>query len=239
MNNDVLIIYKTIYNGASVKLADAMAKEIGCLSITVTEAVKRDLSSYKYIGLGSGIYFTSHHPEIVQIVSNLSPAQKVFIFSSHGAPFVGKYHETLKGELRKNNIGIVGEFSCRGFDSTGPFNIYGGAALGRPNRKDQLRAKKFINKILPQYCTDTNKTGNGKHIEINNSKCVGCGICVNICPLKVYIVKDGKSFPVTEEDCIHCCLCKENCPEKAIAVHHTFFEYIKIARHHAKRKSLY
>ncbi len=239
MNKDVLIIYKTIYHGGTTRLVDAMAKEIACRTMSVTEAAKRDLSGYTYIGLGSGIYFTSHHPELIRLVSHLSPAQKVFIFSSHGSPFIGNYHETLKQELRKYDIGIVGEFSCRGFDSTGPFNIFGGTAIGRPNQKDQARAKKFIKNILPQYCTGTDKTKNGNNHEINLSKCTGCGTCVNICPLGVYILNDGKSFPLKEEECIHCDLCKENCPEKAISVQHTFFEYLKIAGHHSKRKALY
>jgi ferredoxin len=238
MNKEVLIIYKTVYHGGTIRLADSMAKEIGCRAVTVSEAFKNDLSSYKYIGLGSGIYFTSHHPEIVKIVSYLTPDQKVFIFSSHGAPFLGKYHNTLKEELLKNNIEIIGEFSCPGYDCTGPFNIFGGTAHGRPNQKDQLRAKKFIKKILPLYCSDTDKTENGRHLEIIYSKCTGCGICIEICPLKVFILKDGKAFPVREEECVHCGLCKENCPEKAVSVQHSFFEYIKIAKYHSKRKSL-
>ncbi|MCK5099108.1 MAG: 4Fe-4S binding protein, partial [Desulfobacteraceae bacterium] len=52
-------------------------------------------------------------------------------------------------------------------------------------------------------------------------KCVQCGICVNICPVKpkaLFFKDDDKSVsPIYNyDDCIKCLCCQEICPESAI-----------------------
>ena len=55
-------------------------------------------------------------------------------------------------------------------------------------------------------------------IEINVDKdsCVGCGLCVKDCPMKVYELKDGLSTPVRPQDCMACLSCHEICPAQAL-----------------------
>lgn len=62
--------------------------------MTCDMAFQINLSEYDIVGLGSGIYFTSHHPLLLKIAENLNEQQKVFIFSTHGNPFLGKYHSS-------------------------------------------------------------------------------------------------------------------------------------------------
>ena len=50
---------------------------------------------------------------------------------------------------------------------------------------------------------------------INESKCIGCKICVNICPVDAISMKDGKAF-IDQETCIHCGKCLHICPVNAI-----------------------
>ena len=56
-------------------------------------------------------------------------------------------------------------------------------------------------------------------IEIDEEKCIGCGLCVKRCPMKVLEVKDKKVF-FTPEICIGCGVCVHKCPEKAIFLVH-------------------
>ena len=42
---------------------------------------------------------------------------------------------------------VVGEFSCRGFDTVGPFKLIGGVNKGRPDERDLENAKKFARGI--------------------------------------------------------------------------------------------
>ncbi len=238
MNNKVLIICETIYNGNTMKLASAMSVKLNCNVVNVSTARKMDLSSYDVIGLGSGIYFTAHHPDLIELTDKLNIGKKVFLFSTHGAPFLGKYHMPLKTALKERGAIIIGEFSCRGYDCTGPFNIYHGGNKGKPNENDQRRAQKFVNNIMPEHSKDTDKTSNGKHIEVDPEACTGCGQCVITCPMKVYEFNDVKPMIKSEQDCIHCSLCKSKCPEKAISINHSWIEMIQIAKRHSKRKSL-
>ena len=55
-------------------------------------------------------------------------------------------------------------------------------------------------------------------IEVDQEKCIGCGECVDVCPVDVYEMKDEKSVPVNAEECIGCESCMEVCEQDAITV---------------------
>ena len=55
-------------------------------------------------------------------------------------------------------------------------------------------------------------------IEVDNEKCIGCGDCVDVCPVDVYEMQDEKSVPVNAEECIGCESCVEACEQEAITV---------------------
>lgn len=48
------------------------------------------------------------------------------------------------------------------------------------------------------------------------AKCVGCQLCVSVCPVKAIAMKDGKSV-IDPEKCVGCGTCASKCPVKAIA----------------------
>lgn len=55
-------------------------------------------------------------------------------------------------------------------------------------------------------------------LEVNVEKCVGCGECVEICPVDVYELQDEKSVPVNADECVGCEICIEVCEYEAITV---------------------
>ena len=55
-------------------------------------------------------------------------------------------------------------------------------------------------------------------ITVDQGKCVGCGDCMDACPVEVYEVKQGKAVPVQEEECLGCMSCVEVCNEDALTV---------------------
>jgi len=50
--------------------------------------------------------------------------------------------------------------------------------------------------------------------EVDESKCVGCGICVEKCPIEAISLIDGKAHD-DKNKCIGCGVCVHHCPEKA------------------------
>ena len=55
-------------------------------------------------------------------------------------------------------------------------------------------------------------------VEVDEEKCIGCGECVDVCPVDVYEMQDEKSVPVNAEECIGCESCVEVCEQDAITV---------------------
>ena len=55
-------------------------------------------------------------------------------------------------------------------------------------------------------------------VVVNAEKCMGCGECVDVCPVEVYELQDEKSVPVNADECLGCESCIEVCEEGAITV---------------------
>lgn len=51
--------------------------------------------------------------------------------------------------------------------------------------------------------------------KIDETKCTGCGICVNSCPVNAISMVDGKA-QIDEENCTNCGVCVSACPAGAI-----------------------
>jgi ferredoxin len=266
MNNKCLLVYESIYNGNTVKLARAMAQTLGCPMVEAEKALTMNLDEYQTIGLGSGIYFGRHHPRLFEVAGKLSSLpQDVFIFSSRGNPFLGEYHKPLKDILTEKGKRIIGEFSVTGYDATGPWVIIGGGHKGKPDEKDLRKAALFARKTMPEYCmpdyylqldsklpirdgepnsyiygsNGSSVLLKGDRVTFNHTSCTGCGRCVQVCPLGIIHLEDRKAITNHELDCTLCSLCVDNCKQQAITLHYNWRDAIRVARRHALRTTLY
>jgi len=50
-------------------------------------------------------------------------------------------------------------------------------------------------------------------------KCVGCGMCADVCPHGIFEVSGGKAEITDKDLCMECGACALNCPAEAIDVH--------------------
>lgn len=57
-----------------------------------------------------------------------------------------------------------------------------------------------------------------KVVTKEDEKCVDCGACVSLCPVKAICIKDDWSIEIDDQLCIGCGFCTSSCPMKAIVV---------------------
>jgi flavodoxin len=151
-----LIIFLSIHHGNTEKIARVMGKALKGELLKPREVDLNTLFEYDLIGFGSGIYFGKYHKSLLNFIDELPVMKnkKMFIFSTSGVkngilqwPYGSDFNKAIKEKLLKKNFDIIGEFSCRGFDTVGPFKLVGGISKGRPNEKDLKRAENFVKNL--------------------------------------------------------------------------------------------
>ena len=143
-----LVIYQSIHHGNTEKIAKEIAKCLEADLKRIDEINGKDLTEYDLIGFGSGIYFFKHHKSLLKFVENLPKMnKKAFIFSTRGMGCYKFYHRALRKKLIEKEFEIVGEFSCKGYDTYSILKLIGGINKGRPNEKDLEKARKFAIKM--------------------------------------------------------------------------------------------
>ncbi|WP_041439506.1 ATP-binding protein [Thermovibrio ammonificans] len=53
---------------------------------------------------------------------------------------------------------------------------------------------------------------------IDQERCIGCEICVDVCPTGVFEMSGNKAVVMKPEACNGCGLCVENCPVDVITL---------------------
>lgn len=72
---------------------------------------------------------------------------------------------------------------------------------------------KLVSKVLEKLLDSRPK--------LQESECVGCAKCANICPAKAIIMENKKAV-IDRDRCIRCFCCQEFCPTGAMKVHRTW-----------------
>jgi len=55
-------------------------------------------------------------------------------------------------------------------------------------------------------------------LKLNKEACVGCGMCVTVCPHRIFEVRDKKAEILDFDACMECGACAQNCPTEALSV---------------------
>lgn len=216
-----LIIVSSTYLGNTMKVASAMAGELGAKVVTPREATAETVAGYDLIGLGSGVRFSSHDRETVDVARRILPHGKpVFIFSTRCNPLLGGYHSRLKGVLGDAGATLLGEWSCRGLDQTGPWVMMNGFNKSHPTERDLARARIFAGNVRKEYLALRNRTGSGSeaNVYLNAATCIACGKCVKSCPVKVFEMNGKVVAPTGARHCLMCGTCERSCPADSISV---------------------
>ena len=137
-----VIVYASVHHGNTVKLVKKVAEEG---QVDLIDAVKQqdaDLSSYDMIGFASGIYFSKFHQSILEFAEkNLPDNKKVFLICTYGG---SANYKSVEQILNKKHSKVIGKFGCKGYDTFGPFKLFGGIAKGHPDEDDIKKAVEFV-----------------------------------------------------------------------------------------------
>lgn len=55
-------------------------------------------------------------------------------------------------------------------------------------------------------------------LELNADRCTGCGTCIEVCPHKVFELRDKKAAIADRDSCMECGACVNNCSFGALSV---------------------
>ena len=59
---------------------------------------------------------------------------------------------------------------------------------------------------------------NVSSLVLYREKCIGCGMCTQVCPQGVFALKGKKACITDFNACMECGACAKNCPAKAVSV---------------------
>jgi len=148
-----LIVYVSVHHGNTEKIARAIGEVLKADLAKPAEVDAETVSRYDLVGFGSGIYFGKHHPSLFSLVERLpyQNGRMAFIFSTSGLRrirFIHDFDKPLREKLLEKGFKVIGEFSCRGWD-TYPIWVkpFGGINKGKPGEKEISEAKRFAERI--------------------------------------------------------------------------------------------
>ena len=154
-----IIVLHSYHHNNTRKVAEAIGDIIGACIKSPMETNEEEFLEFNLIGFGSGIDSGKHYKELLDFVDKLPSVEnkKCFIFSTsaiQGEEKVKKDHTRLRDILLWKGYEVIGEFSCKGFNTNSFLKYFGGMNKNRPNNEDINNAKKFASKlkVLSQMC---------------------------------------------------------------------------------------
>ncbi|WP_102418553.1 flavodoxin family protein [Mycobacterium sp. 4858] len=147
-----LIVCASRSHGNTRLVADRMAGVLDAEVVTPESVDPGTVGDYDLVGFGSGIYYMTMDARLRRLIRRLpaaghhTPAFTFFTSGAREVPLLG-YHRPIRQTLEQKGFDVIGSFSCRGFDTVGPFGFIGGINRGRPNEHDLDRAAAFAARI--------------------------------------------------------------------------------------------
>ncbi len=143
-----LVIVYSYHHNNTAKIAHEFSEVLHAEVKTPEQVIVEELQGYDLIGFGAGIDSGRHYKPLLDLVDRLPSVHKKagFIFSTSGMQGddkVEKDHSLLREKLESKGYTIVGEFSCKGYNTNSFLKYFGGMNKGRPNREDLEHAKVF------------------------------------------------------------------------------------------------
>ncbi len=146
-----LIVCVSTSHGNTRRVADRMAEVLDAEVVEPESVDPEKLREYGLVGFGSGIYYMTMDARLRNLIRRLPRVDgiRAFTFFTSGAREIPllEYHKPVRNQLASKGFEVLDSFSCRGFDTVGPFGFIGGINRGRPNDHDLDRAAAFAARL--------------------------------------------------------------------------------------------
>lgn len=146
-----LIVCVSTSHGNTRRVADRMADVLDAEVVEPESVEPEKLREYDLVGFGSGIYYMAVHARLRDFIRRLPHVDgiRAFTFFTSGARDIPllDYNKPVRNQLESKGFQVLDSFSCRGFDTVGPFGFIGGINKGRPNDHDLDRAAAFAARL--------------------------------------------------------------------------------------------
>ncbi|MCV6987132.1 hypothetical protein H7H78_17450 [Mycobacterium shinjukuense] len=144
-------------------MADRMAEVLGAEVVEPESVDLETLRDYDLVGFGSGMYFTSVDARSRRLLRRLPVVDGVpaFTFFTSDAPQIplAGYTMPIRKLLASKGFRVLGSFSCRRWDTVGPFGLVGGINKGRPDEHDLHRAAAFVGRLCARVVLSQTASG--------------------------------------------------------------------------------
>lgn len=155
-----LIIVYSYHHNNTAKIAEEFSKVLNAQITTPDHVILKELEEYELLGFGAGIDSGRHYKPLLDLADMLPEANNkpAFIFSTsaiQGDAKVAKDHSILRQKLQSKGYTIIGEFSCKGFNTNSFLKYWGGMNKGKPDSSDLKDAQEFALKLLRKKYNET------------------------------------------------------------------------------------
>ncbi len=141
------IIYYSRHHGNTRKLLDAIAAKFPVTLIDVTDPAATGLSGFDRVGIASGVYFGSFAKQVLSFAREHLPAgTPVFYILTCGSPRKSNC-DAIRRITEAKGCPELGAYECLGFDTFGPFKLFGGIAKGHPTEQEIQGAVAFYQSL--------------------------------------------------------------------------------------------
>ncbi|MFZ1177555.1 MAG: flavodoxin family protein [Mycobacterium sp.] len=146
-----LIVCVSTSHGNTRRVADGMAEVLDAEVVEPEAVDPGKLCEYDLVGFGSGIYYMTFDSRLQSLIRRVPHVDgiRAFTFFTSGARQIPllDYTKPVRKQLASKGFEVLDSFSCRGFDTVGPFGFIGGINRGRPNDHDLERAAAFAERL--------------------------------------------------------------------------------------------
>lgn len=149
-----LIIVHSYHHNNTLKVAKAIADVLNADIKTTAQAESDELKEYDLMGFGAGIDSGMHYKELLDFANTIAKndiSKKCFVFSTsavQGDNKVAKDHFKLREILKSKGYAVLGEFSCKGYNTNSFLKYLGGMNKSHPDNVDINNARQFADKLL-------------------------------------------------------------------------------------------